>query len=484
MTDVTTSLPDLPTRQSHDERRRLLVLAICCTGLLMSVMDITIVNVALPSLRRDLHTSTAGLQWTIDAYTLVVAGFLMLAGSMADRLGRRRVFRAGLVIFALGSLWCSLAPAIGWLIAGRALQAVGGSMLSPVAMSIVANTFPEPVERARAIGIYGSVSGLSLGLGPILGGALVDTFGWRSIFWINLPIAVLAVVGATLFVPESRAPRARRFDPVGQTLVLVALAGTVFAIIESGRYGWRSPLVLGLLAVAAFAAGGIVHYEPRRADPMLELRFFRSVPFTGATVIALAGLCAFGAFLFLNTLYLQAVRGLSALAAGACLLPVGLLIVLLGPRTGRIVGTRGPRAPLLIAGGALAAGGLAAVWLTPSAPLLAVLGGYVLFGIGMGTINPPVTNSAVAGMPRAMAGLAAAVASTCRQTGTTLGVAIAGTVVGSAVAHGGGAAFTSTARAVWWTVFGLGLLIAALAWLITTSAARRTADRAAAAFDA
>src|SRR5262245_41274760 len=231
-------------------RRRLLVLAICCASLVVVVMDISIVNVALPAIRSDLHASVSGLQWTVDAYTLVLAGFLVLAGSTADRVGRRRVFQIGLAAFGLGSLLCGLAPGIGWLTAARALQAVGGTMLNPVAMAITVNTFHDPAERARAIGVFGSMSGLALALGPILGGALVDAFGWRAIFFVNVPIVVVAIVCSALFVPESRAARARRFDPVGQTLVMIVLGCVVYAIIESRRLGWDSPLILGLLAVA------------------------------------------------------------------------------------------------------------------------------------------------------------------------------------------------------------------------------------------
>ncbi|NYH86010.1 drug resistance transporter, EmrB/QacA subfamily [Actinopolymorpha cephalotaxi] len=290
-------------------RHRLVVLAICCISMLVVIMDVSIVNVALPAIRHDLRATTSGLQWTVDAYTLVLAGFLVLGGSTADRVGRRRIFQIGLAFFGVGSLLCGLAPGIGWLVAARALQAVGGTMLNPVAMAIVATTFPDPVERARAIGVFGSVSGLALALGPILGGALVDGFGWHSIFWVNVPI-VLAAIGCTaVFVPESRAARARRFDPVGQLLVILMLGSVVYAIIESRRLGWTSPVILGLLAVAALSVVGILAYEPRRADPLLELRLFRSVSFSGAIVTAVLALCAFGAFLFVTPQYLQDVRG-------------------------------------------------------------------------------------------------------------------------------------------------------------------------------
>jgi EmrB/QacA subfamily drug resistance transporter len=464
------------------QRHRLLVLAICCASIVVVVMDISIVNVALPAMRRDLHTSVPGLQWTVDAYTLVLASFLVLAGSIADRAGRRRIFQVGLAGFGLGSLLCGLSPGIGWLIAARVLQAGGGTMLNPVALSIVAGTFPDRAERARAIGVFGSVSGLALGLGPILGGFLVDSLGWRSIFWVNVPIVTAAIVGTALFVPESRAARARRFDPVGQTLVMLVLGSVVYAIIESSRLGWTSPVILGLLGVAVLGVLGILRYEPRRADPLLELRLFRSVPFSTALVMALGGLCAFGAFLFVTTLYLQDVRGMTALTAGLSLLPVGVMIVVLSPLTGRVVGRRGPRLPLMVSGAALALGGGASIWLGPVTPRPAVLTVYLLFGIAVGTINPPITNSAISGMPASMAGVAASLASAGRQTGTALGVAISGTIVGSALGRGG-VAFTSAAHGVWWMVLGLGLGILVAGLLSTGPWAAGTARRAAALFE-
>ena len=468
----------------HDpgRRRRLLVLAICCVSMIVVVMDISIVNVALPAVRRDLHASVSGLQWTIDAYTLVLACFLLLAGSTADRVGRRRVFLVGLAAFGLGSLLCGLAPSIGWLIAARALQAAGGTMLNPVAMAIIATTFPNPVERARAIGVFGAMSGLSLGLGPILGGALVDGFGWRSIFWINVPIVAAAIVCTALFVPESRAARARRFDPVGQVLVILVLGSVVYAIIEADRLGWTSPVILGLLAVAALGTLGLLGYEPRRADPLLELRLLRSVPFSAAILAALFAMCAFGAFLFVTTQYLQDVRGMSALAAGLCLLPVGVLIVVLAPLTGRWVGAHGPRLPLVVSGAALALAGTASTWLGPATPLPAVLGIHLLFGVFQGTVNPPITNSAVSGMPRSMTGVATSLASAGRQTGAALGVAISGSIMGPALEHGG-TAFTDAEHGVWWLTLGLGASILALGLLSTGRWARATAGRAAALFE-
>ncbi|MFG1816768.1 MFS transporter [Kribbella sp. NPDC049174] len=466
------SAPPLPTTAPRElsRRRRLGVLAICCASIIVVVMDMSIVNVALPSVRADFDASISELQWTVDAYTLVLASFLLLAGSTADRIGRRRVFLTGLVVFGLGSLLCGLAPGVGWLIGARTLQAVGATMLNPVAMAIVATTFPDRTERARAIGVFGAMSGLALALGPILGGALVDGFGWRAVFWINLPIVAAALVCTALFVPESRAARVRRADPIGQVLVILVLGSVVSAIIEAGGLGWTSPVILGLLLVAVLAAVGIGVYEPRRADPLLELGLFRSVPFSSAILMALFALCGFGAFLFVTTLYLQNIRGLSALTAGLCLLPVGEVIMVLSPLTGRVVGARGPRVPLVIAGAALALGAAASLWIEPTTPLPAVLAIYLFFGLFLSAVNPPITNTAISGMPTSMAGLAASVASSARQTGTTLGVAVAGTIVGSAANR---QAFTAAEHRVWWTVLALGLGILGLAFLSSTGTAER-----------
>jgi EmrB/QacA subfamily drug resistance transporter len=437
-------------------RRRWLVLATCCAGVVIAVLDIAAVNVALPSIRRDLHASVFGLQWTVDAYVVVLAAFLVLAGSTADRWGRRRVFQIGLATFGLGSLLCGLAPGIGWLVAARVLQAAGGTMLTPVAAAIVGTTFTDPAERARAIGVFSSMTGLSQALGPIAGGALIGGFGWHAIFWINVPIVVAAMAGVARFVPESRAARARRFDPVGQILVVVALGGVVSAIIESRRFGWTSPVILSLLAAAVLAVVGILRYEPRRAGPLLELRLFRSAPFSGAVLISLFGLCGFGAFLFVTTQYLQGARGQSPLVAGLSLLPVGIAVAVVSPLTGRLVAARGPRLPLVTAGIALAAGGGASLWRGPGTPLPAVLATYLLFGIFLGAVIAPVTTTALAGMPRSMAALATSVPSAARQTGTALGVAVSGALVAG--------------PAVWWLILGLGLGVSVLATAVVPRA--------------
>ncbi len=459
-------------------RRRLLVLAICCMSLLIVSLDVTVLNVALPAMQSDLHASTAGLQWTIDAYTLVLAVLLMLAGSTADRIGRKKVFMAGLVVFTLGSLLCSLAPNLELLIAARMVQAVGGSMLNPVAMSIITNTFTDPRERARAIGVWGAVVGISMAAGPLLGGLLVESVGWRSIFWLNLPIGLVALLATLRYVPESRAPKARRPDPVGQLLVIALFGPLTYAIIEAPEAGVSTSLPFAAVALAALI--GLLRYEPRRDEPLVDLRFFRSVPFSGATVVAVGAFAALGGFLFLSTLYLQNVRGLDALHAGLWMLPMAVPMFLCAPLSGRLVGSRGPRLPLLISGAAITTSGLLFAVFEAETSDVTLFLGYVLFGVGFGFVNAPITNTAVSGMPRGQAGVAAAVASTSRQLGQTLGVA----VIGAVLAAGVNTAryrdtFVSAALPGWWILAGCGAVVLVLGAVTTGPWARRTAERTA-----
>ena len=442
-------------------------------------LDSTIVNVALPSIGRELHAAVSGLQWTIDAYTLVLASLLMFSGSTADRIGRRRTFQAGLAVFTAGSLLCSLAPGLGWLVAFRMVQAAGGSMLNPVAMSIITNTFTDRRERAQAIGVWGGVFGLSMAMGPVVGGALVDSAGWRGIFWVNIPVGIAAIVLAALFVPESKAERARRPDPVGQLLLIALLATLTYAIIEGPSAGWGSPLIIGLFGVAAAALAVFVPYELRRADPLLNPRFFRSAPFAGATATAVTITAALGGFLFLNTLYLQDVRGFRALTAGLCLLPMALAMAVCSPLSGRIVGRRGARIPMVISGVALIVSGVLLTRLTAASGTSLLFTAYMIFGIGLGLVNAPITNSAVSGMPRQQAGVAAGVASASRQVGQSLGVAVMGSVLSGNLQGGMRAGFVAASRPGWWIVAACGLVTLILALVTTGAWALRTAARTA-----
>ncbi|HUA95040.1 MAG TPA: MFS transporter [Acidimicrobiales bacterium] len=463
--------------------RRIGVLLICSMSLLIVGLDVTIVNVALPSIRRQFDAPLSGLQWTVDAYTLVLASLLMLSGSTADRVGRRRTFVIGLVTFSAGSLLCSVAPDLTSLVVFRMVQAVGGSMLNPVAMSIITNTFTIPRERAQAIGVWAAVVGVAMALGPVVGGALVTSVGWRSIFWINIPVGATAVVLARRYIPESKADVARRPDVPGQVLVVALLASLTYGIIEAPSRGWSSPLIVGACAVAAASLGALLFWEHRAAEPLVNLRFFRSVPFSCAAAIAVAAFAALGGFLFLNTLYLQDVRGLSPFDAGLDTLPMAAMTIVLPPLSGRIVGRRGGRIPLLVAGSALTAACLMLVGLRATTPFSWLFGAYVVFGAGFGFVNAPITNTAVSGMPRAQAGVAAAIASTSRQVGQTLGVAVVGSLVATSLPSRSPLAFAQATRAGWWVLAGCGAVVVVLGLAATSAWARATGRRTAAAIN-
>jgi len=458
--------------------RRWLILAICCMSLLIVGMDATIVNIALPSIQEDLDASVSALQWIVAGYTMVLASLLILAGSTADRLGRVRVFQTGLVVFTIASLGCSLAPNTGWLIAFRVLQGIGGSMLNPVAMSIIRNTFDDPRERAQAIGIWGAVFGVSMALGPVLGGVLV-TVDWRAVFLVNIPIGLAGILLTAKFVPESRAPKARRFDPVGQVLAIVLLASLTSAIIEGPNLGWTSPWIIGLGVVAALTIVAFVHYELRRDEPLINLRFFASRPFTGATMIAVASFAAFAGFLFINTLYLQEALGFSAPKAGLCVLPMAAMTIIASPISGRFIGHRGVRLPLVLGGIGMGVGSLMLVTLSNETSLGWLLASYCVFGAGFGTINPPITNTAVSGMPASQAGVAAAVATTSRMVGQTLGVAVLGAVATAGVTDSVSEQLASSSHPGWWVITALSVIVVALGVLSSTAAARASAEQTA-----
>lgn len=412
-----------------DRRRRLLVLCICSFSLFMTYLDTTVLNVALPTMERDLHAGLSDLQWVVDAYMLVLASLLLLSGSAGDRLGRRRIFTIGLLTFSAGSLLCSLAPNVDVLIAFRALQAVGGSMLTPVSLSIVRTTFTDPGERARALGVWSAVFGLAAACGPIVGGVLVDFVGWRSVFWVNVPVGLLAFLLARSFIPESRAPRARRVDPAGQLLVILVLASLTYGVIQGPSEGWGAPAIVGAFALALVALVVFLAVEPTRPEPLLDVRFFRSRPFSGACAIAVLSFTVLAGFLFVNTLYLQEVRHDSALVAGLSVLPATLAIVAVSPLSGRLVARGGPRVPLATAGALIVAGAAMLLLVRPATPFLELAAAYVLLGLGLGLVNPPITNTAVSSMPPEQAGVASAVASAARQLGNVLGIAVMGALL-------------------------------------------------------
>lgn len=448
-----------PVHSAPGARGRWALLAVCCLSMFLVGLDTTVVNVGLPAIGRGLGADVRSLEWTVDAYTIVLAGLLISSGALADRFGRRRVFRSGLAVFGAASLVCALAPSVGWLVAARAVQGVGASMLSPVALAIVVNAMPDPRERARAIGVWAAVFGLSMAVGPVTGGALLAGAGWRSLFWVNVPVVLLALLLSAVFVPESRGARARRPDLPGQALLAVVVAAGVGVLIEGPRIGWTSPAALAGYLLVALAGALFVRVEARRPEPLMDLRLFRSPQFGGAVLGAVAVFVALNVTLLLNTLYLQHARGFTPLAAGTATLPMAVGATLCAPWSGRLVGRIGPRLPLALAGLSILAGGLCLAALDGRTGLALLLTAYLLIGVGFGFANAPITNTAVGGLPPARAGVAGAITSTARQIGAALGIAVAGALV----AHTAPAGLAHASRPGWFLVAGCGLLLLLLA---------------------
>lgn len=442
-------------------RRKVGILAICCLSVLMTIMDLTIVNLAIPSIRTELGATAAHAQWTIAIYALGVASLQLLGGEAGDRFGRRRVLQIGTTVFMLGSLLCSLAPTIDVLIAARLIQAVGASMMNPVALAIISQVFVEPTERARAIGIWGAVFGAALALGPIVGGVLIETVGWRGVFWINLPIGAAAVVACAVLVPDSETSTGRGTDLLGQLLATGSLFGLVFVLIESPGRGWTHPWVIITAAAAACAFVGFLRHESRHPDPFIDLRLFRSAAFAAAAVIALSVFTVWGAFLFMMSIYLQGWRGYTAVHAGLLLLPVGIAVLVLSPISGHLVSRFGNRPPLLIAGLMTVVMSAMLAFLDPAAPRWLLILICVAFGITFGMVTVPVNYAAVSSVPQDRAGSAAGITSTGKQIGISLGVALSGVLATGALSPPAGD-FTTAARPLWIFTLALGLAIAAL----------------------
>ncbi|MBO0803135.1 MAG: MFS transporter [Nocardiopsaceae bacterium] len=467
-----------PQEPGSPDGRRGVVLAVCCSALFMVGLDNTIVNVGLPAIGKSLHTTVAGLQWTVAGYTIVLASLLMFSGAAADRIGRRTIFQVGLALFTLGSWLCSLAPNLDALIAFRVLQGVGGSMLAPSALGIITNTFTRPAERARAIGVWDGVSGLSMALGPVAGGILVGTVGWRGIFWANIPVGLAAIALTALLVPDSKAERGRGTDPLGQVLVIVMLGSLAYAIIQGPSEGWFSPGIATFFVLSAVTLAVLLWYEPRRAEPLVDFRFFRSVPFSASTATAVCAIAASAGFLFLTTLYLQDVRGFTPLRAGLTLLPMPIMMAVTSPVAGRMLARGGPRAPFVIAGAALTLSAAALSQLSLDSGPLFLTVTYGLFGVGAGMVNSPITNGVMSGVPKSQAGVASGMNSSARQLGQSLGVAVVGSVLAASLHGGMETGFLIAAHDGWWIMAGCGYAVLLLGVISTTGWARATIAKA------
>lgn len=402
-----------------------------CTGYFLVLLDVTVVNVALPGIGSDLGTDVGGLQWVVDGYALALAALMLTSGTAGDLYGHRRVVLGGLAVFGVGSLVCGLAPSVGVLVAARVVQGVGAALLLPGTLAIISRAFPDDAGRARAIGVWAGIGSLALPAGPLLGGALVDGLGWRAIFLVNVPIVLVALVWAAAIVRESGKERARRLDVPGVLLAGLLLLATSYAFIEGGRAGAGAPQVLVAVALAVLAVPALAVVERRRGEAaMLPVSLLRRPVFDAANVVA--GIMNLGTLgtLFVLMLFLQSVQHRSALLAGAVVIPLFAPLAIIAPFGGRITSRIGSRLPAA-AGLLMAVAGLALLALAaPHSSYLVLLPAFLLWGTGMGLLTPAVVAAAISSVPGERAGLASAMNNTARQTGGAIGIAVAGAVAG------------------------------------------------------
>jgi EmrB/QacA subfamily drug resistance transporter len=414
-----------------DRARRWAALSVLCTSLLAIVIDNTIVNVALPTLVRDLDADVSQLQWVVDAYTLTFAALLLLAGALGDRYGRRRALLAGLAVFGVASAGAAYAGGVDGLIAARAVMGAGAALIMPATLSLLIGIFTDPRERAAAIGIWAATAGLGVALGPVVGGLLLDRFWWGSIFIVNVPLVAVALVAGRRLVPESRNPVARRIDGSGAALSGAGLAALVWAIIEAPSEGWTSPPVLIAGALAATLLVGFAVRQLRIDEPLLDLALFRDPRFTAASCTIMVLFLALFGFLFLSTQYLQFVLGCSAFEAGIRVLPYAGAMIVFAPLSARLVAALGTRR-VITAGMLLFAAGLAvAATIGPGDRYGRLAVALLLMGTGMGLAGAPATESIMDSLPPARANIGAAVNDTTRELGGALGVAIVGSIMSS-----------------------------------------------------
>jgi EmrB/QacA subfamily drug resistance transporter len=418
-------------------------LALVCTAAFMLLLDITVVGVALPSIQLELHASLADLQWVSAAYALVLAVLLLPAATLGDRLGRRRLFLAGMVVFTLGSLACALATTALALELFRALQGVGGAVLFATATPLLRAEF-SGAALARALGAFGATLGGASAVGPLVGGVLTETLGWRFIFFVNLPIGVAALAAGAAELHESRNPVGGRADWVGTALITGALTALMFALIRGNGLGWGSPAIVSLFAIAAVAFAGFVFYELRiAAAPMADLRLFRRRSFAATGFVAFAISATVIGMISYLSLYLQNTLGFSSVQGGLRFLPLFLASFAVALLTGRLIGRVPMRALLGVAMAAAAAGLASMAHLTATSTWLVLLPGFILAGAGLGITSTGLASAALSAVEPARAGMAAGMVNTLRQVGTATGVAVLGALYASQVAAATGQAMAS-----------------------------------------
>ena len=417
------------------ENKKWWTLGAVSVGLFMIMLDNTVVNVALPSIRSSLGMSIEGLEWVVAGYALTFAAFMLVGGKLADFLGRRLIFMVGLAVFTGASLACGLAPNGGFLIGARVVQGLGGALMNPATLSIITATFAAR-ERGKAIGIWAGVSAMALAIGPLVGGLLTEHVNWNWIFFINVPIGIIGLFATPIFIAETRDESAvQSLDIPGLAASAIGLFSLTYAFIEASNYGWTSARILGAFAIAAVALVSFALLELRQRAPMLDLSLFRNRTFSGANAAMLfVGLAMFGTFFFVS-LYMQNVLGYSPVQAGASFLPMTILIILIAPRAGALTDRVGSR--WLVGGGMTLLSGMLFYYTTLGAQesFWALLPGLLLGGVGMGMTMTPVTAAAMSAVPVDKAGVGSAVLNSARQVGGSLGIAVMGSIVASASSY-------------------------------------------------
>ncbi len=416
--------------------RRHIPLAVICSGYFMVILDAVIVNVALPSLGRELGGDVSALQWVVDGYTVSFAGLLLSAGALGDLLSPRRVFDAGLWVFTVASAGCALSPSVSLLVAARVIQGTGAAMLVPSSLALIRAAYEDSATRARAVGIWGATAGVGAASGPVLGGLLVAAFGWRSVFVVNVPVGALALVAGARHLPRGERERlGAGFDPLGQLTGFAGLALLASGLIEGGARGWSATATLLLLALALLALSAFVAVERRTTRPMLPLGLFRTREFSVAALVGLAINLGFYGQLFALTIYFQHWRGYSALQTGLALLPEGLFVAVSSALSGRVSARSGPRLPM-IAGLLTGTAGLAGlIAIDPSTPYALLVLPLIATGFGIAFTMPAATVAIIEAAPPERAGIASAVLNAARQTGSAIGVALLGALLVGRTLH-------------------------------------------------
>lgn len=464
-----------------------LTLVVAAAGQFLSVVSTTMVSVALPSMGDHLQASATDLQWIVDSYVLVVASLLMTGGVLGDRLGRKGIFLIGIAIFAAGSLLTGLGTSIGMVLVGRVIQAIGPALLVPGSLNIVRAAFEEPTKRAFALGLWSTSSGLAMAVGPILGGVIVDAWGWRWVFLVNVPLSLVLIVVAARFVPRlARVVKRGPFDVAGAVLTTVGVGALAYAIIEGRERGWLSPIILGMFALSVVTLAIFVRAETRRDDPLIDVRLYLLPRFAAANISGLVVFFAFTGGIVYFSAYFQQVQGMNALETGVNVSALGIAFAVASTISGRLVGRFGAKWPLLVGLIVCAVGTLGLLRLQVATPGSSIWWNFAIFGLGIGLSMSPMAAIAMAAVDASHAGMASAILNSVRQVGQLLGVAVLGALIYADIPgkSGGGArlrpddqaSFVSGLHASMWTaalILLIGAVLSAVLFRVEGSRERR-----------